>query len=150
MRIAVAANYNPPEFARFNRDIEAQKPRWDATFFYLNALNDAVKRSGGRLVILSYPSNVQVSGFNSLNKNGFDPTAPDRVLEAFCKEIGVELITVLEPLLAQNEKGDLYWPIDRHLTARGHEILASALTARLTPIVDQIWDERTRAGQPPR
>jgi hypothetical protein len=143
MQIAMAAHYVPTEFARFNRDIEAQKPLWETTFFYLKALNDAVKRSGGRLVILSYPSNVQINAFNSLDKNGFDHTAPDRVLEAFCKEIGVDLITLLEPLKAHNEKADLYWPLDRHMTARGHEIVASVLAKRLTPIVDQIWEENT-------
>jgi hypothetical protein len=150
MRIALAAGYDPPEFARFSGDIEAQKPRWDTTFFYLKALNDAVKQTGGRLVILSYPSNVQVSGAGSLNKYGLDPTAPERVLEAFCMEVGVDLITVMEPLIAHNDKADLYWPIDRHMTARGHEIVASVLADRLTPIIDQIWEDRTtRRGATP-
>jgi hypothetical protein len=70
-------------------------------------------------------------------------TAPDRVLEAFCMEVGVDLITVMQPLRAHNDKTDLYWPIDRHMTARGHEIVASVLADRLTPIIDQIWEQHT-------
>jgi hypothetical protein len=143
-RIGIAAGYKLPAFARFDKDLAAQRPAWETTFFYVKALADAVKRDGGRFVILSYPSVVQVNAHRSLDETGYDHTAPDRMLEAFCKENGLDLITLLEPLKEKNEKHDLYWPMDRHMTARGHEIAAGVVEKHLAPIVDQVWDERAR------
>jgi hypothetical protein len=144
-KLGISVSKGAPELARFNKDIDAQKPAWSTSFFYLDALREAVKQHGARLVILSYPSVVQVNSGKTLDDNGLDHTAPDRVLEAYCKEHGIDLITLLRPLEENNQNVDLYFPVDRHLNARGHEVAAKVLAEKLAPIVDRAWEERQRA-----
>lgn len=148
-RLGITARTDAPELARFNKNLDAQRPAWADTFFYLDALHAAVKKSGGRLVILAYPSVVQVNSGKSLDDNGLDHTAPERMLEVYCREHGVDLITLLEPLKANNQKVDLYFPVDRHLNAKGHEVASRVLAEKLTPIVDQVWEKRQREQAAP-
>jgi hypothetical protein len=74
---------------------------------------------------------------------------PEKVLEAFCKENHIELVTVLDALLANNQKRDLFYPKDRHLTARGNEIVAGVLAEKLTPIIDRTWTDKARPAAAP-
>jgi len=59
------------------------------------------------------------------------------------------VITLLDGLAARNQKQDLYYPKDRHMTARGSEVAAEVLRDKLGPIVDARWAERAeRAARP--
>lgn len=58
---------------------------------------------------------------------------------------GIPLDPLLDALSAHDEKQDLYFPKDRHLTARGYAVAAEALGAKLGPVLDRLWDERRRA-----
>lgn len=143
-RVGLWAGYKPANFARFEPDVATQREAWATTFFYLDALDIEIRRNGGQLVIVSYPSLIQVNASHALDAAGFDHAAPDRVLSAFCAERRIEMIPLLEPLIAANQHLDLYFPKDRHLTARGNAVAAEALTGPLGAIVDRVWDEKSR------
>lgn len=147
-QVGFRARSKPTAFAPFENDMERQKKLWDTTFFYVKALDAAVRKDGGKLAIVLYPSLIQVNARQQLDKAGYDHAMPERVLEAFCKENGIELVTLLEALKAKNDKRDLFFPKDRHLTARGNEVAAEVLRERLGPIVDKLWQEKQEKARP--
>ncbi len=143
-RLGVRFGYKPPTFARFDRDAAAEQKAWEATFFYLGGLADAVQKNGGRLVILSFPSSVQVNAGRAIDAAGMDHAMPERIVAGFCKQRGIDLILMLPSLEAQNQHADLFFPKDRHLSRRGQEVVAEVLGRELGPIVDQVWAEKQR------
>lgn len=140
-----AKHSRPAAFAPFENDMDRQKQLWDTTFFYLKALNEAVRKDGGRVALILYPSMLQVNTARALDNAGYDHAMPERVLAEFSKENGIELITLLSALQEHNQKQDLYYPKDRHLTAHGHTVAAEVLQEKLTPLVDRMWDEKAKA-----
>ena len=133
------ARQGPAAYALFEKDLEKQRKLWDTTFFYVTALDAAVRRNGGRLVIVLYPSMLQVNTPDALADAGYDPGMPERTLGQFADERHLELITLLGALRARNEKRDLYFAKDRHLTARGNEVAAGVFGRELGPIIDRAW-----------
>ena len=73
---------------------------------------------------------------------GFYDDVPEKLFAAFCQENGIELVTIIDALEKNNQKRDLFFPKDRHLTARGNEVAAKVLDEKLTPLVDRLWGER--------
>jgi hypothetical protein len=140
-----AKHSKPVAYAPFEKDLARQRQLWDTSFFYLRALNDSIRKDGGRLAIVLYPSMLQVNTAVALDNAGYDHTAPERVLGAFCQENGIELVTLLEALQANNQKQDLYFPKDRHLTVRGNVIAEQVLEQKLRPVIDRLWEEKARA-----
>jgi hypothetical protein len=139
-----AAYTKPAAYALFDPDMTRQRALWDTSFFYIEAIHDAVRRNGGRLVLLLYPSILQVNTRTALDDAGYDHAAPERVVRAFCEEKGIDLVTPLDALIeAARTRKDLFFIEDRHLTVRGNEVTARVLDERLTPILDRAWAERT-------
>ena len=103
-----------------------------------------MKKDGGKLAILLYPTLLQVNTRDQLERAGYDHAMPEKVFEVFCKENGIELVTILDALEANNQKRDLFFPKDRHITARGNEIAAQVLGEKLSPMVDRLWDEKAK------
>src|SRR5262249_25629977 len=60
-QVGFRAKRHASAFALFDRDMEAQKKLWNTSFFYVKALHEAIKKDGGRLAILLYPSLLQVN-----------------------------------------------------------------------------------------
>ncbi len=147
-QVGFRAKRKASAFALFENDMERQRALWDTSFFYIRALHEAVRKNGGRLAILLYPSLLQVNTKAQLERAGYDHTMPERVMEAFCKENGIDFLPILDALEANDQKHDLFFPKDRHLTAHGNEVAARALAERLTPIVDRLWEEKAAAGHP--
>ena len=56
-------------------------------------------------------------------------------------------MTILDALEANNQKRDLFFPEDRHLTAKGNEVAAGVLASTLGPVVDRLWEERVEKGR---
>jgi hypothetical protein len=137
-----AKHSKPAAFAPFENDMEKQRKLWDTSFFYLKALAESVRKDGGRLVLVLYPSMLQVNTARALENAGYDSTMPERVLGAFCKENDVEFIPLLDALKANNQKNDMFFAKDRHLTTRGNEVAAEVLRERLGPLVDRVWEEK--------
>lgn len=140
-----AKHSKPAAFAPFEKDMDRQKKLWDTTFFYLKALSDEVKKDGARMALVLYPSMLQVNTARALENAGYDSMEPEKVLAEFCKENGIELITLVEALRANNQKQDIYYKKDRHLTARGHEVAVGVLKEKLQPMLDKMWDEKAKA-----
>jgi hypothetical protein len=140
-----AKHSKPAAFAPFEKDMDRQKTLWDTTFFYLKALNDEVRKDGARMALVLYPSMLQVSTARALENAGYDSAEPEKVLAEFCKDNGIELITLLDALRANNQQNDMYYAKDRHLTTHGHAIAAGVLKEKLAPLIDKMWDEKTRA-----
>ena len=140
-----AKHGKPAAFALYDPDLEKQKKTWDTTFHYLEQVDRAVRADGGKLVVVLYPTPMQVNTPGALDEAGYDHAAPEKVVGAFCKDKGIELVTLLDDLkAAAREKQDLYFVKDRHLTVHGNEVATLALTKKLAPIVDKLWDERVR------
>jgi hypothetical protein len=142
-RLRLWAGYHPSTFERFESDLARQEEAWSATFFYLDALDADVRRDGGRLVVLSYPSLFQVDAHEALDGAGYDHTMPDRVLGEHCRRRGVAFVPLLEDLKAANARRDLYFRKDRHLNVAGNGVAAAALSRRLAPVVDAAWGARS-------
>ena len=139
-----AKHMKPAAYALFDPDMTRQREMWDTSFFYIKAIHDAVRKNGGKLVVLLYPMILQVNTPTALDDAGYDHAAPERVVSAFCKENGIDLITPLDALIeGSRTKKDLYFIEDRHLTVRGHEVTAEVLQRQLTPILDDAWARRT-------
>jgi hypothetical protein len=150
-QVGFRAKHKSSAFALFENDMDRQRKLWDTSFFYIDALHEAVKKDGGRLALLLFPSLVQVSAREQLDRAGYDHGAPERVVGAFCKEKGIDFIPILDELIEADKKSgkhDLFFPKDRHLTARGNEVAAGVLAARLGPIVDRMWAERAGKAAP--
>lgn len=144
-----AKHSKPAAFAPFEADLARQRQLWDTSFFYIAALDQAVRKDGGKLVILLFPSMLQLNSARALDDAGYDHAAPERLFAAVGKEHGIAVITLLDRLAARNQKQDLYYPKDRHITARGSEVAAEVLRDELGPIVDGLWTERAaRAATP--
>jgi hypothetical protein len=131
-------------YAIFEKDEARQRGAWATTLYYLAALDAAVRANGARLVILSYPSMLQVDATEVLDEGGFDSAMPDRMLASFCKEHAIEFIPLLDRLKAADGDRDLYFRKDRHIAAKGHEVVAQVLAERLAPILDWAWAERSK------
>ncbi|APR84473.1 Hypothetical protein A7982_09822 [Minicystis rosea] len=144
-----AKHSKPAAFAPFENDMAKQRKLWDTSFFYLKALNDRIRERNGRLALVLYPSMLQVNTFRALDEAGYDHTMPERVVGEFCAENGIELIALLDALKENNQKRDLYFPKDRHLTVRGNEVARAVIEERLRPAIDHLWEEkmRRRAGE---
>jgi hypothetical protein len=142
----IRAKQAPAAYAVFDKDPDAQRRLWDTSFFYLKALDTAVKERGGRLVIVLYPSMLQVNTPDALASAGYDPDMPERTVGQFAKDQHITLITLLDALRAKNNARDLYFPKDRHLTAAGQAVGGEVFDRQLGPIVDALWLGKTRGG----
>lgn len=144
-----AKHSKPAAFAPFDKDMAIQKKLWDTSFFYFKALNEAVKKDGGRMAMVLYPSMLQVNTARALENAGYDSMEPEKVLGEFCKENGIEFIPLLETLRAKNDKQDVYYPKDRHLTTRGNAVAVEVLQQKLQPVLDKMWEDKARAKAAP-
>jgi hypothetical protein len=149
VQVGFRAKHKASAFALFDKDVDRQKALWDTSFFYIKALHEAVERDGGKLVILLYPSLIQVNTREQLERAGYDHAMPEKTMGAFCQDNHIGLVTILDALEAHNDKHDLFFPKDRHLTAHGNEIAAGVLGDKLGPVVDALWAEKAgQAGGP--
>lgn len=149
-QVGFRAKRGATAFSMFEKDMERQKKLWDTSLYYIKALNDAVRRDGGRLALIVYPSVLEVAAYQQLENGGYDSTMPEKVLEAFSIENKIHFIGPLSYIRAKNQKRDLFFIKDRHMTARGNEVMADLLMERLAPVVDEVWKEkRARAEAKP-
>ena len=143
-RVAIQMGIALTAFDRFNPDMEYQRKEWDTTFFYLDAIVKAVREHGSEIVILSYPTSMQVNTGRAIDEASFDSHMPEKMLAEFCRTHSVPFISPLDTLVAKNAKQDLYFPTDHHLSAKGHDVLLGVLEEQLTPIVDAQSEKRSK------
>lgn len=138
-KLALSLGFRPSgDLMRFLcNEPEAITARWGETLEVLKRLSKAVRADGAQMVMISYPSLIQVAAHKQLDDADFDYRRVDARLELFCKENGIAFIPFLPALLA--DKGsDLYYKSDRHLTPRGQQVCKKVLLEKLSPILEEI------------
>lgn len=146
-KLALALGIRPSgDLMRFLRaEPDPMPAMWTETLTLLAALNQQVRRDGGRLAIISYPSLIQVFAHQQLDDDRFDYRRIDAKLGAFCRENGIVFVPFLDALIADG-KLDLYLAKDRHLTPRGQRICRDVLVEKLSPILDETIARRNSAA----
>ncbi len=119
----------PREIAN-SEDLEAA---WVVQSELLRALRDRAAELNTELTILALPNQTQINAeavIQSIRPLNYD--VQDRLFQV-CDELGLEIFD-LRPALREAHAADpapLYYYADRHLTARGHAVLAQALEQNL-------------------
>ena len=96
---------------------------------------------GARLVIVGVPYLPQVyEGLVGWAFSGdrFDPRASSRRLQAYCGELGINYIDVLDPMrnaVVRSGGRWVHFPLDGHPTVEGHTIIAEEVAAGAAPWV---------------
>jgi lysophospholipase L1-like esterase len=117
----------PTESRDFVEDAD-REAAWKLTAALIRAISDQARAVGARTAVLAIPDQVQVQ--RRTHVLGLDPRdyAVQPRLRAVCEATGIPLIDPLPELRADAARGALlYYPRDRHLTERGHRIVARVL-----------------------
>lgn len=108
---------------------------YGAAFAWLARLH---RQAGDKLLLALIPDEYQVNDelFDELMRRVEDPTAydrfqPQRRLAGFCREQGIEVLDLLEPLARANAEAPVYRLRDTHWNARGNRVAGEALAAQL-------------------
>jgi len=138
-KLALSLGVKPSnELMRFLKEEPPPIPEmWDETIAILSTLNAEVRRDGGQLVLISYPSLIQVFAHAQLDDGRFDYRHIDERLAAFCEKQKIVFVPFMPTLIADG-KLDLYFAADRHLTPRGQGVCREVLIEKLSPILDAI------------
>lgn len=106
---------------------------WEVQRELLGALGDRAAELGAELTIVALPNQTQIDAeavIQSIRPLNYD--VQDRLFEV-CEELGLQTFD-LRPALREAHAADsapLYFYADRHLTGRGHAVLAQALEESL-------------------
>ncbi len=110
---------------------------WELTGALVREIRDRAASEGARSVVAIIPDQVQVEpGASVLGLEEVDYAVQER-MRANCEPLGIPLVDLLPVLRDEGEGGGepLYYAKDRHLTARGHALVARALQAELDRLV---------------
>jgi hypothetical protein len=140
---AIRTGNYPATFQRFVPNDAEQATAWETTLHYLDRLRAATQADGTTLMVVVYPSIVQVNHRDEILAAGLDPDLPEKQVRAWCERQKVPCVTFLEPLCAVNQARDLYFPRDRHLNAKGHRVAAEALMPDLAGLLDRVARNRS-------
>lgn len=137
----------PPELAIFKKDQNREAlAHWQITEQIISRLREEVESSGSKFWIVLIPDRYQVdktywqqwvSKYN-LEPQDFDLMLPNRHLAAFSEKNGINFLDPTESLIQMQQQGkNVYWKIDAHLNALGHQVIADFVASRLSNIMDQ-------------
>jgi hypothetical protein len=112
---------------------------WNKTFDILKQMQADTKAHNAQLVLVAIPAREQVYPGSwddvkaqfGLNEADFDLTLPQQKLADFAKAQGMAYIDLLPDFKSHNSDPNLYFHIDRHWTASGHQVAASAIEKAL-------------------
>ena len=108
---------------------------WDKTFDILRKMQEACKAHGAQLVLVAIPTREQVYPKSwdevkaqfALNESDFDLTVPQQKLQAFATTRSIPYVDLLPAFKAKNSNDGLYFHVDRHWTAAGHDLAAQTI-----------------------
>jgi lysophospholipase L1-like esterase len=111
------------------------EPAWSLIRAVLLEMDRLAREAGSVLLVALIPDQTLVAPFAALGLLGFsesDVRIHER-MAALGAETGIRVVDLLPALRAAGETGGapLYYPIDRHLTARGHEVVAERLAEEI-------------------
>jgi hypothetical protein len=130
----------PAEFMgwRVGQDPEVEEA-WALTEELLLRLRDRIVADGGAFVLFHVPSKAAVydevwrgsARAYGIDSAGWSPTAEAERLRGICRRRELECVLPVERFRAEGsplgESGALYFPIDGHWTAAGHDLAATVL-----------------------
>lgn len=119
--------------ARDIASVEDRDMAWKTQRDLLKAVRDRTAELGAELTVIALPNQTQIdpsAAIPSIRPLNYD--VQERLFEV-CRELGVRTFDLRPALRAAFEETDqpLYYFADRHLTPRGHAVVASALQAAL-------------------
>lgn len=106
----------------------------------LRGLARLAREAGSELVVVSipYPVYVSRSGLQSQRSLGFDldegllvTDVPDRVTREASEAAGLRCLSPLKAFREHDDRDPLFFPIDGHLNAAGHRLLAEQIAAEV-------------------
>lgn len=127
-------------FAAYRGSPDEVAAMWARNQRYLGLIDDLLRARGIPWILVSYPSAAELSPEEWAEGRGARDLAAGRVfdqpsviasLAAFAQARRVPFIDVYEDFKAERQ-GPLFYPLDGHMNARGHEVFAAALLRRLT------------------
>lgn len=138
-KFSLHAMNSPPEFC------EAEfSPRMNESWKGIQAIfsnfSGDVRQHHQRLIVLILPTIYQVyeTSWNQyiealqLDPKRYDLDKPQRILREFLSQQNIEYVDVLPTLRSQTQGRPLFFPVDKHLTADGHRVVAQALCKYLS------------------
>lgn len=134
------------EMFRTGQQDETWEAAWEHTFALVRAFRRSTEDRGGRFLVSVVPGEHQVQrsarsvalayqvrrGLGLNLERLVDWNAPERRLESFFAEEGIEFVSLLEPLRAATRAGERPFDSSGRLSEAGHRVWAEAVHARLT------------------
>ena len=127
----------PSELTIFRKDGSGDAAaHWEITKKIIADLRREVESGGSQFKVVFIPERFQVDQVYwqqwvtkyRLNPEDFDLRLPNQYLREFCKQNGIKFVDTTEALVEQQNAGKLvYWKIDNHLNAFGHQTIANFL-----------------------
>lgn len=124
------------EFRLYDKEAGLLDDLWPKAREHLARIRTVCDRSGARLIMLGLPPSYLVDGsrrerllaLTGIGGETLDFQAVTRRLRDFCREANVAFVDPADALAAAIAKGKrIYFPIDMHVNAAGHELLAGRL-----------------------
>ena len=113
---------------------EREAAAWTLLVALIRQLRDEVEAQGARFVVFLVPSVVQVypelwrTFSQRPDGQALDADLPQRLVTERLSALGITVIDPLPALRAAGRSNDqLYFPVNRHWTAAGHEVAATVL-----------------------
>lgn len=140
MKTGMSADYFPDDMQKSS----ATSPRWDVTSGLLADIATlATRRHTPTLfVLIPAPFQVDTATFTEFRRGfGVDSSTvdldqPDRIIGARLRARHLDVIDVLAPFRAADQDGPrLYGSVDRHLSPRGHQVLARLVEPRIQELL---------------
>lgn len=133
------------EMFRKGQGSESWENAWAQTFELIRGFQRNTEERGGRFLVAIVPSEHQVQrsarsltlayqvrkGLGLNLERLIDWNGPERRLEAFLADEGIEFVSLLEPLRAATREGARTYDSNGRLSATGHRIWAKTLHTRL-------------------
>jgi len=140
MRAGISADYFPDEFRKNTRE----SSRWDVTTGMLADIATMASRRHIPTLFVLIPAPFQVDtatfhhfaiGFG-LDSSSVDMDQPSRLIADRLRARHLDVVDVLACFRAMNANGPkLYGDVDRHLSPRGHEVLALLVEPRVRELL---------------
>lgn len=119
-----------------NRNPPAEsEAAWQLTAQHLQSIHESAQAVGAKLALVNLPLQYQIDpklwervrNRHQLNDGDYDSRAVHSQLAKIAQQLDVPCLDLGLVLAEHPEPGELYFPINKHFSPRGHEIVAAAL-----------------------
>ena len=115
----------------------------DRVHGHLARIERVARKNGAQVVATIVPSGAYTNKHQNKNllRLGFETTEemltadmPDRITQTACAETNIPCISVTPEFRESADDDGLYFPLDNHLSARGHKLFADLVAPKLVDI----------------